>query len=200
MSLKERNKIFHLSIEGFDGVGKTTICEYIANKHNLCFITKPFHLLIEDENKIAVYQKIAKKINQLDDTNLTSWFYCFSYSYAYSLKKDIVTDRFLGSNYAWGGNNNNLSIYQESINKFGKPDITIVLYANKQELTRRIRSRDINDSNLCLLDNSENYYEKMIYFLKTFNFNYHVVDTNNKSIEQIYDEIKLLIEENKLKK
>ena len=39
----------HISIEGMDGVGKSTTCKLLAEKLGYIFVEKPLHYLLDDK-------------------------------------------------------------------------------------------------------------------------------------------------------
>ena len=63
----------HLSIEGMDGVGKTTICKMVAEKLGYTFVEKPLHYLLDDNGEIKQYQKVAERVNRNPDRVFTAW-------------------------------------------------------------------------------------------------------------------------------
>ena len=40
----------HISIEGMDGVGKSTTCKLLAEKLEYIFVEKPLHYLLDDSD------------------------------------------------------------------------------------------------------------------------------------------------------
>ena len=57
------------------------------------------------------------------------------------------------------------------------------------------KKRDINDADIAKVNKSEKAYERMIYFCETKKFKYMVIDTSNKTVEEVVDEILKKIEE-----
>ena len=48
----------HISIEGMDGVGKSTICKLLAERLGYLFVEKPLHYLLDDnEDEIKQYDR-----------------------------------------------------------------------------------------------------------------------------------------------
>ena len=183
----------HISIEGMDGVGKSTICKLLAAKLNFQFIEKPLHYLFndlfEEIKAIDIYQKIAKKVNGNLNRNFTSLFYSLGSIYMYDLfnNKNIITDRHLASNYAWSGTDYNEDVYQLVLKKIGTPKYTFILYATKDEIIKRLKSRDPNDKDIPRANHSEEIYNKMITFCKRNNFPFMKIDTTNLTPENIVD-------------
>ncbi len=188
----------HISIEGMDGVGKSTTCKLLAEKLGYEFVEKPLHYLLDDSNTdITQYQKVAKRVNSNSNRNFTAWYYGLNNIYLYEKFKDknIVTDRHIVSNYCWSGTDYNKDIYNLILKKIGKPKLTVILYAKPEVILTRLKKRDINDSDIVKVEKSEKAYERMIYFCETKKLEYMVVDTSNKSVDEVVDEILKRIEE-----
>lgn len=109
----------HISIEGFDGVGKTTICRLLTEKLGYEFVEKPLHFLFDEEGSFDEYIRVRDKVNACPNRNLTSFFYGLGSLYLYHLYdgKNIVTDRHLCSNFAWSGTQDNKDVYDLLLKK-----------------------------------------------------------------------------------
>lgn len=180
----------HISIEGMDGVGKSTTCKILAERLGYEFVEKPLHYLFDDsDNEIKQYQKIAKRVNSNPNRTFTAWYYGLNNIYLYEKFKDknIVTDRHIVSNYCWSGTKDNMDIYNLILKKIGKPKLTIILYATPEAILKRLKHRDINDSDINKVNLSEKAYERMIYFCETKKLEYLVIDTSNKIPEETVD-------------
>ena len=187
----------HISIEGMDGVGKSTTCKLLAEKLGYIFVEKPLHYLLDDsDEEIKQYQKVAKRVNANPNRNFTAWYYGLNNIYLYEKFKDqnIVTDRHIVSNYCWSGTTYNKDIYNLILKKIGKPKLTVILYATPETILSRLKKRDINDSDIVKVGKSEKAYERMIYFCETKKLEYIVIDTTNKTPETVVDEILKRIE------
>lgn len=186
----------HISIEGMDGVGKSTTCKLLADKLGYEFIEKPLHFLFDDNNEIIRYQEIARRINENPNRNVTSMFYGLGSIYMYELFKDknIVTDRHLASNYAWSGTDFNEDVYDLLIKKLGVPELTIILYAPREIIENRLRNRNMEDKDIARVEKSEEIYKKMIFFCQKYKFPYKVICTSTLTLEEtvakILEEIK----------
>lgn len=193
----------HISIEGMDGAGKTSVCQKLAEKLGYEFVEKPFHYLLDDaeitapgEARFETYQKLAHTVNQNPNRNFTSMFYALGSVYMYERFKNscIVTDRHLASNYAWSGTEYNSDVYDLVLSKIGKPELTIILYAPQKIIEQRMRKRNQNDPNLAIAGKTEEIYSRMIDFCKKRDFNYSVIDTSDKTIDEIVSLIEKKLE------
>jgi len=188
----------HISIEGMDGVGKTTTCQLLAQKLGYQFVEKALHFLLDDrEDEITQYQKVAKRVNANENRTFTAWFYGLNNIYLYEKFRNvnIVTDRHLVSNYCWSGTKENTDIYHLIIKKIGKPKLTVILYAKPEVILARLHQRKTNDADKTKISLSDKAYEKMIYFCETMKLPYVVIDTSDKNVEQAVEEILIKISE-----
>lgn len=182
----------HISIEGMDGVGKTTTCELLAKSLNYRFVEKPLHYLFDDnENSFDEYIRIRDRVNANENRVFTSWFYGLGSIYMYELFKNynIVTDRHFASNYAWSGAKDNVEIYDLLVKKLGMPKLTVILYAPSEVIVTRLKKRNKNDSDIGKARKSEMIYAKMIDFCKKYEMPYILIDSSDLSPEQVVDRI-----------
>ena len=188
--------MIHISIEGMDGVGKTTTCRLLAEKLGYKFIEKNLRFLFDENDGFDNYFRIRDKVNADPDRLFTSWFYGLGNIYLYSMFKDenVVTDRHFLSNYAWSGTEDNTEVYELLIKKLGFPALTVILYANENAIAKRLRTRDENDSDLCKVSRAKEKYEKMIYFCEKYEMPYMLIDTSDLTPDQVVELIMKRIE------
>lgn len=182
----------HISIEGMDGVGKSTTCKLLSERLGYKFVEKPLHYLFdESEDKFDEYIRIRDQVNANPNRVFTSWFYGLGSIYMYEMFKDenIVTDRHFASNYAWSGADNNGEVYDLLIQKLGKPKLTVILYSPSETIVNRLISRDKNDSDIVKAKKSENIYKRMIDFCEMKKLPYLVIDTSSLRPEDVVDRI-----------
>lgn len=186
-----------IAVEGMDGVGKTTICKYIEERFNFIYIDKPTKYLFEDNQGKINYEKFYQtldRIYELDEASRTIFFGKGNLIAVTKYpEKDIVIDRHLVSNYYWNGSKKLYNYYDELIKTCGKPDITIYLYASPKERYKRLKERNQNDLDLSDQTVFEDELEKVLEFLNDFNLEYKIIDTNNKSIEDVCHEVENII-------
>ena len=186
----------HIAIEGMDGVGKTTTCRLLAEKLGYEFVDKNLRFLFDDKGDYKNYFLIRDRVNANRDRLFTSWFYGLGNIYLHTLygDKNIITDRYLLSNYAWSGTKENTEVYDLLVNKLEFPALTIILYADEKTISERLRQRDKLDSDIAKVKKSKEKYEKMIYFCEKYKMPYMVIDTGNLSPEQTVEIILKRIE------
>lgn len=184
--------MIHISIEGMDGVGKSTTCKLLAEKLGYFFVEKPLHYLFDkDENTFDEYKRIRDQVNSNPNRDFTSWFYGLGSLYMYEAFKDknIITDRHLASNYAWSGSETNDDIYELLVKKLGKPKLTIIVYSPSKVIIDRLVSRNKNDKDIVRAKESEKIYRRMIEFCDKFQFPYIVIDTSKLNPDQVVNKI-----------
>lgn len=179
-----------------DGVGKSTVCKLLAEKLGYIFIEKNLRELFDEDGKFDNYIRIRDKVNKSDDKLFTAWFYGLSNVYLRTVHKDhnIVTDRYLLSNYAWSGADDNKAVYYALVRNLGHPDLTVILYASDDVITQRLRGRNENDKDLNKVSLSKQKYEKMVLFCTTYKIPYMVIDTSELTPEQTVERILKRIE------
>lgn len=182
----------HISIEGMDGVGKSTTCQLLAKKLGYKFVEKPLHYLFdESEDRFDEYLRIRDKVNANPNRIFTSWFYGLGSIYMYELFKDenIITDRHFASNYAWSSSDNNEEVYDLLVEKLGVPKLTVILYSPSETIVKRLVARNKNDSDIAKAKKSEIIYSKMIEFCKSKKLPFVVIDTSSLTPEQVVAKI-----------
>lgn len=186
----------HIAIEGMDGVGKTTTSRLLAERLGYLYVEKNLHELFDENGEFDNYFRIRDKVNQNPDRLFTSWFYALGNIYLHTNheNENVVTDRYFLSNYAWSGTEDNKEVYDLLIRKLGFPELTVILYADENAITRRLRHRDEQDSDLRKVQLSKEKYEKMIAFCETYRMPYMVIDTSNLSPEETVEIIVKRIE------
>lgn len=176
-----------IAIEGMDGVGKTTIAKSLEKNLNFKYVKEPLKELFEIDNRHI--EKISNKIFGTQNSKLIAWYLALGDIYSLEQYKNdnIVLDRHILLNYYWNGNETSEEIFNTQVKMFGKPDLTIILYASPEVRMKRITNRNPNDPDLKNQNMMKNGYDKLLQFVKKYDYNYVVVDTDNLSIEEVID-------------
>ena len=173
-----------VSIEGMDGVGKTTISKNVSAKLNLTFIEKPLKrlLLIDREQS----KEITENLYNNYSTNMQALYYLMGFLSVLedSKKTDLLLDRGFLSTYYFSYDKENSFLFDMFACKYGFPDITIVLYASVDKRISRIKSRNKNDKDLekerLYLEGYDRYFEA----IKKYDIPYLIIDTENLSLDE----------------
>lgn len=178
-----------IAVEGMDGVGKTEISKYICEQYGFTFIEKPLHYFYNDgvEKDYADLMTVANRMYDINDNMVKSWFFSLGNLYVARMyqNENVVIDRHLVSNYYWNGDLESEPIFDTLIETSGVPDLTIILYATPKTRMERLRKRDSEDPDLSDPDKMDDGYTKMIYFADKFKLPYIVINTENKSLEEV---------------
>ncbi len=198
-----------VSIEGFDGVGKTTqanlLNEYLKNEGIKS-------ILVREPGGTSVAEKIREIL--IDDSELSPITELLLFESARSdlvnklirekLKNDfiVITDRYLDSTLAYQGYGRNIdkSIINE-LNKFSTdnlyPDITFLLDLNVEEANKRTKKRKdtSNKDQILKFENEENIFHQKIRdgFLKIAKNKKDRINIIDASLDQ-KEILKLIIE------
>ena len=200
--MKRENLV--IAIEGMDGVGKTTIAKMLAEDYSFKYIEKPLSYIFDTKilSGNINLREISKNIYNFNDEILKAWF--FGLGNLYTILKyegeDLMIDRHFVSNYFWNGNERSNRVFQVMIDLIGKPDLTVILYASPKTRMKRIYARNKNDYDLTDQEKQVDGYDKMIAFVNDFQLPYVIVNTENKSMDEVYQEVTNIIQDLKKRK
>lgn len=183
-----------IAIEGMDGVGKTTVAKKLAERNNFRYVGNAIHQLFGITDKESEFYKYFQSKEDeifLHSGNdiLRGWLCSLGNIYTATQDGDIVVDRHLLSNFQQNGTKENARIFQTLVESIGVPDISIILYASPKVRLNRIYNRNKNDKDLSDKSIRIDEYKKMIKFAQKFNMPYFIIDTEEKSISEIVEEI-----------
>lgn len=182
----------HIAIEGMDGVGKTTAAENLAERLNFEIVRKPLAFMLDEEGDMTNYLRIRDYINeQVENDVLRAWFYGLGNIFLYHRfkNKNIITERHFASNYHWCGSDETESVFQCMVDSIGKPDFTFLLYASSEEGTKRLMSRNADDSDIWKAKLYPAAREKMESFLRRYEMDYVAIDTTNLKAEEVAEKM-----------
>jgi thymidylate kinase len=178
----------HISIEGFDGIGKTTSARLLSERIGFELVEKPLKFLFDPEGGDKNYLRIRDYVNDVSPHNrpFSTCFYALGNIFLYEKYKgqNIITDRHILSNYAWSGFPESEPLFEALYKPIGAPDYTFIVYGDTETIKSRLLSRDTQDSDLKKISKSETIYGKMTDFAKKHKIPYSVIDTKKKNPEE----------------
>ena len=179
----------HIAIEGMDGVGKTTAARLLAERLDFELVEKPLHYLFDQDGSTENYIRIRDEVNANPNKIFSGWFYGLGniYLYEHFGNRNIITDRHILSNYCWSGSNESDFVFDAIYRAIGHPDYTFIIYAPPEIVEKRLLNRDSQDSDLKKVSYVSEAYEKMIGTLEKYKMPGTVVDTSNKSPDEVVD-------------
>ena len=186
-----------IAIEGMDGVGKSTIAKMVADKYNFNYLEKPLAELFGTKRVDGKtnLMEFAPNIYNLDNDILKAWFIGLGnlQSFLSHENEDLILDRHFASNYFWNGSENSMPVFKLMKEIISVPDVTIVLYASPETRMKRIYARDSKDYDLRDPEKKVDGYDKMIGFLDEMEIPYVVVNTENKSVDEVFEEVDKIV-------
>lgn len=185
-----------IAIEGMDGVGKTTIAKKLATDLNYLYIDKPLQYFFNnDKVRDTGFQNFLKKLYSMDDPLIKAWiiglgniFSCRNFK-----NQNLILDRHLVSNYFWNGTDESKIVFETILNIIGKPDMTILLFANPKTRKERMTLRDENDKDISDPEKMVLGYDKMKEFLDDFKIPYIPVNTEDRNANKVYESVYKLV-------
>lgn len=185
-----------ITIDGLDGVGKSTLAKSLSEKLDYEYIDKPIYVLFNvkgDNNYLynEIYHIQDLIYNKTDSNTLKSYFTGLSLLYIKECMadKNLIIDRGLLSAFAFNGDINSKPVFETLINLGVFFDAAIILTVSNEERIKRIKKRNENDPDL-ELDKIRNLrYDSM----KQFIFEHpelpcHTINTDNLTQEEVLDE------------
>lgn len=181
----------HIAIEGMDGVGKSTVCERLAERTGFEFVEKPLRYLFDKDGDLDRYIAIRDYVNAQDDRVFTSWFYGLGSAYLYCAfnGRNIITSRHLISNFMWSGEEESMPVFDTLAEVLKAPALTVVLYASPEVISARLSKRDPDDPDLKKIGQSEKVYAKARRFFELYDMPHMFIDTGELTPDEICDAI-----------
>lgn len=187
-----------IAVEGMDGVGKTTIAHYLSEKYNFLFIDKPIKYIFgkDTEDVSEELEEILDVIYEYDDPIIKTCFFALGNLMGIRNfpNQDVVIDRHFISNYFWNSDDSCQSIYNALFDIIGKPDLTLILYADADTRINRIKSRNINDPDLSDIEKYQDGFAKMMEFVQNNDLPSEIVDTSGLTIEEVQKKVDKIME------
>lgn len=189
-----------ITIDGYDGTGKTTLAKKLANKYGFEFMDKPFIHKLQHENSCSFSQAVImakEQENQLyknySRRDLVN-FYCSAIQWVaeYAKDKNIVLDRGILTTYAVFGDEETVDLFDQYIQGEAFHYASIYLTATDLERRRRIYENDPNDPDLKYP--IEWRKTDLLEFSESRKLNMYKINTNDKTPDEVFSEVSNLFE------
>ena len=192
-----------ISVDGGDGVGKTTLVEKLAAYYDLYYLKKPIDtfLCVKEPNDIRhriskLVQKIVYEVNKSEKLKVA-----FNSSLLLHYKKqlaneDVIVDRGMLSCYMFNGDETTEPTFDKYIQKGLEFDICFFLTASPETRRERMLKRNPNDEDLKNgnLDKLTAGQAKAIKYAESHGIPVAVIDTDGKDQDQVFEEAKQIMD------
>lgn len=170
-----------ISVEGLDGVGKSSLTASLSDTLKMPVITKPIKSLLELTPEQS--NNITKKIYSVHSKNLQAMYYLFGYLSALEMGKNdnYILDRGFISTYYSSCSKENINLFDFFANNYGFPELTILLYASIDERIKRIVGRNNSDNDLKKIRIYKDNYDKHFEAIRRYNIPHIAINTENLS-------------------
>lgn len=185
-----------ITIDGYDGTGKTTLAKALAEKYDFLYLDKPAIRMVAHQYKIS-FEDAAQFVGAFEKklfTNSASKHKQITKFYGTALlwlkqfekQSNIILDRGLLTTYAIVGDLETEELFEEYVKNGAFFSGSIYLTADDEERVRRIYENDPNDPDLNYPTKwRENNLED---FASSRHLNYYKIDTNHKTPTQVFEE------------
>ena len=189
-----------ISIDGADGVGKTTLAKRLAEYINFEFIKDPLdeivRLMGDKQERKEAAQHAKTHVYHSGKTNKQIANYignCLLSLRAKASGRNIILDRGMMSASIYNLDDETEALFDGFLKKGAVGDICIFLYASQDVRYQRLKTRaqttgdihdDLHNSRVLALDST-----RTIEFIKSRNVNSIIIDTSNKNSQQVFEEV-----------
>lgn len=150
-----------IALEGMDGVGKSSLSKLAARLLKGMPIVKAIHPLCHPEDAIDNFMNVSSLVLSEQREEFSRCRFGVRGVFVYFRLNDVpmVSDRFYASNL-WHVERRDVDV-RRLVDLVGIPERTILLYASKEVLRRRITGRNVDDKDLEKVEMSERAYDLM---------------------------------------
>ena len=185
-----------ITIDGYDGTGKTTLAKSLAYKYGFRYVEKPVIRMVQQKNKIS-YEEAGELVKRIESRFFSDSvnnrihianFYCNALMWLkqFENKCNIILDRGILTTYAVIGYPETEGIFDQYLRKGAFFNASIYLTADDEERVRRIYKNDPNDPDLKYPTKwRENNLEE---FASKRCLNYYKIDTDSKTPQQVFEQ------------
>lgn len=174
-----------ISIEGLDGVGKSSLVTTLSQSTQFTVIEKPIKSLLELTPNQSNH--IKEKIYGNYSSNIQAMYYLLGYLSALEdgNNQNYILDRGFLSTYYFSFCQENSELFDFFAYNYGFPDLTIVLYASINERINRIYGRNNIDKDLKKKRIYTDNYEKYLEAIHKYNIPHIAINTEKFTKEEV---------------
>ena len=183
-----------ITIDGYDGTGKTTLAKLLADHYGFIYLYKPIIKMFQHQTGCS-FEEADELVKNMENTFFSSLsknqiveFYCNALIWLknFENKTNIILDRGILTIFAVLGYPETEETFLRFIKNGAFFDMSIYLTADDEERIKRIYMNDPNDPDLKYPTKwRENNLEE---FASCMELNYYKIDTNCKTPSQIFEE------------
>ena len=192
-----------ISVDGGDGVGKTTLVEKLAAYYNLYYLKKPIDtfLCVKEPNDLRhriskLVQKFVYEVNKSEKLKV-AFNSSLLLHYKRKLKnEDAIVDRGMLSCYMFNGGPETEPTFDKYIEKGLEFDICFFLTASPETRRERMLKRNPNDEDLKNgnLDKLTAGQIRAIEYAESRGIPIAIIDTDGKTAEEVFEEAKEIMD------
>lgn len=109
--------------------------------------------------------------------------------------KNVITDRYLLSNYAWNFDDGNKALFDILVDQVKLPDWTFLLTAKLSIIQERIIKRGHSDKDLSKLDMFDKQCRRMKECLDAYCFPHSIIDTSSMTASEVSSSVISILNE-----
>lgn len=191
-----------ISVDGADGVGKTSLAKKLSQALGFEFVGHPLWAMLKIKSKDSKKYKFAHRVQRAifrfkESSKLVSEVFC-NLLLRFKNKnrnRNIVLDRGFLSTLIYNLSPKTIKIFDRYVRRGADFDVNILLTCSKEERIERIEKRDKHDLDLKFKKVYNLDADQTAEYAKSRNLNCIVIDTTKKTEQQVFEEALLKIKQ-----
>ncbi len=193
-----------ITVDGADGVGKSTLVKRLAEHYNCKVIDKPIYTYYERKFSDCDWKRMAnEKMKEIFTSHHSNAekadFVCKFLVYLKEILtdgNDYIIDRGILSCYIFNGDSTSENVFDKYLEMGAGFDVSILLDASKDKRMERLAKRgdiaDLNNQEVLSLSS-----EGARKYAAARGLNTHFINTDNLNSEQVFNWAKMVIDREK---
>lgn len=186
-------------IDGMDGAGKSTLAQKIATTYQMKYVDGLLHSFLIDQgfstDEISIIDRGIGEFYKIENPTIRGWFLASANVFnLLNYTEDVVIDRSILTTYYWNSTLENRKLFEYVQTLAGQPDLTLILLASPEKRLERVLARNATDKDLSEKNKFEDGYAKFISGADFLHLNYVILDTDNKTADEVYMDAKIHID------